>query len=313
MKAKTSGQNALKALAFFLAIFLTVVPWPLGPASQSARADEVADLQHDIQSIEKRLKQLHQEEATLQGRERQLSEKIRRLKEESRKKPGLFLEMKIEASLRDFRDLVLSIRKVETQENKLEEELTTQRSRLREALNHRINEYIKTAQDLYRKGREKEADDIYLKGLALMEDYKKLSKIKIDEEAPPGLTETLELPPLSKAEPEQLTELADLLLDDADLLNKEVARYTGIYDQLIEEKRLLDQLMEFQGVIERGQTSPDTRTQEINRERQDLERKAQLIQHKILTYRERQRMLTHQAKKLREIAEEKKRAFQEAP
>ena len=70
--------------------------------------------------------------------------------------------------------------------------------------------------------KEKEADEVYLKGLAMMDDYKKLSKVTIDdEEAPLGLTEILELPPLSKAEPEQLIELADLLLADADLLTKE--------------------------------------------------------------------------------------------
>ncbi len=308
IKAKTSRVNVLRTLAFFLGIFLIVSPWPLGIPAQFARAGEIADLQQEIKSVENQLKQLHQEETTLQEREKQLSERIRRLKEESRKSPGLFLEMRIEASLRDFRDLVLSIRKVETQEDKIQEELTSQKSHLREALSHRIDEYIKMAQDLYRKGREKEADEVYLKGLAMMDDYKKLSKVTIDEEAPLELTETLELPPLSKAEPEQLTELADLLLADADLLTKEVARYTEIHKRLIEEKRLLDKIMGFQGVIERGQSSPDTRIQEINRERQDLERKTQLIQRKISTYRERQKMLTQQAKQLREIAEEKKRS-----
>jgi hypothetical protein len=259
--------------------------------------------------MEIQLKQLHQEETTLQEREKQLSERIRKLKQESKKNPGLFLEIRIEASLRDFRDLMLSIRKVEAQEDKIEEELTSKKFRLREALSRRIDEDIRVAQDLYRKGREKEADEVYLKGLALMDDYQKLSKVAIDEEeAPPGLMEILELPPLSKAEPEQLVELADLVQADTDFLTKEVTRQTEIYKRVVEEKRLLDQIVGLQGVIERGQSSSDTRIMEINRERQDLGRKAQLIQRKISTYQERQRMLTQQAEHLRETAKEKQRS-----
>jgi hypothetical protein len=308
IKARTDKKNGLRPLAFFLGISLIALPWPLGIPAQIARADEITDLQQEIVSIESRLKQLHQEEARLQAREKQLSDRIRRLKEESKKNPNLLLEIRTEASLRDFRDLLLSIKKIETQEDKAEEELAYKKSRLREALSHRIDEQIRMAQDLYHKGLEKEADEVYLKGLAMMDNYKKLSKVTVNEEIPFGFTEALELPPLSQAEPEQLAELADLLLADADLLAKEVARYTEIHKQLIEEKRLLDQIIEFQGVIERGQVSPDTKIREINQERQALDRKAQLIQRKISTYRERQRILTQQARQLRETAEEKKRS-----
>jgi peptidoglycan hydrolase CwlO-like protein len=278
---------------------------PHGPPHNN---DEMNDLQQEIQSMESQLKQLHQEEMELQNREKQLSESIRHLKEESKKSQGLLLDIRIEASLRDFRDLLLSIKKVEAQEHELEEQLTTKRARLREVLSRKVDEQVKIAQDLYRKGQEKEADEAYLQGLSLMEDYKKLSKIEINEESIPILTDPLELPPLSKAEPEQLTELADLLLDDAELMAKEVTRYTEIHKRLLQEKRLLDQLMGFQGVIERGQPASNHRAQEIHRERQDLERKIRIISQKISVYQERERILTKRARQLQEIAEGKKQA-----
>jgi hypothetical protein len=295
--------------SIILGILLMMSLWLLSPVIHHVMADEMNDLQQEIQSIESQIKQLHQEEMALQNREKQISETIRHLKDESKKSPGLLLDIKIEASLRDFRDLLLSIKNVEAQEHELEERLTAKRSHLRELLSRRIDEQVKVAQDLYRSGKEKEADEAYLKGLALMEDYKKLSKIEINEESAPNLTGTLELPPLSQAEPEQLTELADLLLDDAELMAKEVSRYTESHKRLLQEKRLLDQLMGFQGVIERGQPPSSHRVQEINRERQDLERKIRIISQKIAVYQERGRMLTQRARQLQEIAKEKKQAL----
>jgi len=290
-------------------ILLFMAFWPFSPLIHQVMADEIDNLRQEIQSIESQLKQLHQEEMALQSREKQLSETIRHLKEESKKSPSFLLNIRIEASLRDFRDLLLSIKEVETQEHELEEQLTTKRSRLREALSQRIGEQVKIAQDLYRKGQEKEADEAYLQGLGLMEDYKKLSKIEINEESAPHLIDTLELPPLSQAESEQLTELLDLLLDDAELMAKEVSRYTEIHQRLLQEKRLLDQLMGFQGVIERGQPSSSQRVQEIHRDRQDLERKIRIISQKITIYQEREKMLTQRARQLQEMAKGKKQVI----
>lgn len=291
----------------FAILMLTVI-WSLDVRIKPAIANEINRLQQEMEALETRLKHLHQEEVELQNRERRLSERIRSLKEESKKSPGLLLDIRIEATLRDFRDLLLSIKQVEAHEHRLQEQLTAKKSQLRGALSKKMDEQVKIAQDLYRKGQEREADQAYLQGLTLMDQYKKLTKIEIDEESTPNLNLSLELPPLSQAEPEQLTELANLLLDDADLISKEVDRYKEIQERLLQEKRLLDRLVGFQGVIERGQFSSNHRLLEINSDRQDMEAKLRIIGQKISAYREREKMLIHRATQLQQIAREKRQA-----
>jgi hypothetical protein len=293
----------------FLGILLLTAFWSLNRAVHPVWADEITDLHQEIQSIENQLRNLHREELGLQSQETQLSETIRRLKEESKKSPGLLLDFRIEASLRDFRDLLLSIKKIESQEQELEEQLTNKTSHLRELLSQQIDQRVKIAQDLYRSGQEKKADEVYLQGLAAMDEYQKLSKTEIGEEPILNFPDTLELPPLSQAEPEQLTELADLLLDDAAWMAKEISHYTEIHKRLLQEKRLLDQLMGFQGVVERGQPSSSHRVQAILQERQELERKIRIINQKISVYQERERTLAQRAKQLQEIIHEKNRSL----
>lgn len=245
----------------------------------------------------------------MHDQERQLSEKIRRLKEDSRQSPGLLLEIRIQNSLRDFRDLLLSIKRLEEQEQDLYGKLSAQKSHLREVLSQTIDQQVQAARELYSQGREKEADEVYLQALTFMEEYRKLSRITLHKEDIPEQPDPVELPLFSGQDPEQLMELAILLRDDADLIRREIFQYTDIQNQLAQEKKLLERLMGFQGIIERGDPSSDKGIREIHQERQRIENDLHFIQNRLSAYRQREKRLREQSQKLEQMAEERRRAL----
>lgn len=304
-----SGKSFSWTWRNIIILFAVLCALPQEIFGTESQRDEIAALRHEIQSLESQLKSIHDQEAALHDQERQLSEKIRRLKEDSRQSPGLLLEIRIQNSLRDFRDLLLSIKRLEEQEQDLYGKLSAQKSHLREVLSQTIDQQVQAARELYSQGREKEADEVYLQALTFMEEYRKLSRITLHKEDIPEQPDPVELPLFSGQDPEQLMELAILLRDDADLIRREIFQYTDIQNQLAQEKKLLERLMGFQGIIERGDPSSDKGIREIHQERQRIENDLHFIQNRLSAYRQREKRLREQSQKLEQMAEERRRAL----
>lgn len=230
-------MGAAFCFGFVSAFFLMAAGASFGEARTDSLRNEMKGIDSTLQEILYRLDQSarHSEE---------VSNEVKRLK--SQRRAGMIDQVRMEALLSRLREILLERRELK----KIELSLRGEKRRAAAALHDRLGEEIRL---LLRKGeglaRQKEiqrADQIHREVLALMEERQTLLAPAVFHI--PALPQ-IEVPDTDGASSSALREMAVLLKNDAEALDKKRS-------ELIEERRLLEEELQIKQTLARLQGFP---------------------------------------------------------
>lgn len=266
----------------------------------------VENIKRDIEVLQTKVKGVREEKERISGRAELLSQEIKRLKEEARSQENLLLEIRVEAALKELRDLLLHLKELQQMEETFRKDIITKKIALRASLEQEIERLLQRAEGEFKKGKEKEADLLYKEALGFMEEYQTLST---DEPSPleRAPLPTLDIPLTGRESPEKLRELATLFSHDVEVINREKAQLMQELGRLQGGHTLRKNLLRFQGITEREDPASPVTREKAEEELKVLEGKITQIGQQIDSYQKVAEKAQEKARMLQELAKEKQK------
>ena len=261
-----------------------VVPPSAFPAERlETLKEKMADLQGQVTRIDRQRKNLSLKES-------QLTKKVNSLKKDSGAHPGMLANLRLENLLKELRENLLDQRRSDGQRALLQQQISKIRDEIDLEMENEIGRLIQAAHASFKKGLERDADRSYQEALVLMEEHK---KFQADVVQVPAVFPSLAQFVLDgKESREKLGEIADFATHDQENLEREIKTLQENKARIQEEIALRRNLIKYPGLLERGENPSPLKTESVQAELIQFEKKDKILENQILKARETDRALS---------------------
>lgn len=278
-------------------VFFLHLP-PVLPSSETIRLlkEKIAELNDQIQQREV-------DKKDLELKETKFTETIKSLKNESKTVPSLYLNLRIENSLKQLRSILIALREAEKNQALLRDELFKTNTDLKEEMEKEINRLIQSAQEAFQSGNEIEADRDYKDALQLMEEHKQFQmEYAINNIVVPPRVEILLD---GKETPEKLRELTDFARNDIENFDREIKNLQEEKSRIQEEVALRQNLIKYAELTEREGNRSINQRGILEKELLNFKKTLKTIGNKIIKYKGAIQTLTREIKRIENLIQQK--------
>ncbi len=267
--------------------------------------DDIDAIKKEIKGYDVKLKAIHAQKQEMIKKQDALTSGIKSLKEALKKGSSIIKEVQLKEDLKNLRSLIMDIDRLDDEEEALEKKLEGKKRLLSKKLALEIDELINAGTGLYKENKEKEADALYKKALAMMDEHRRLLDEITQFEVKKKSLSIIEIPRTGFESRAELIEMSFILDRDVKKIEKEAKDLKDAVNSLKKEKGLIQDMMRFQGVAERDEAV--RRDNGLLKRLKDIDEKISLLEKEIVRYKEAANRLRRFSKELMEDANKKEK------
>ena len=307
MKRKKRMLNLLGYKRFPLIIFISSLLFSIiaSPLYALHELEEIDVIKKEIKEFDARLKALRTKKQEMIKKQDVLTSEIKSLKEALKKGSSIIKEVQLKEDLKNLRSLIMDIDSLDDEEEAVEKKIKEKKRLLSEMMALEIDELINAGTGLYKENKEKEADALYKKALALMDEHRRLLDEITQFEVRKKSLSIIEIPRTGFESRAELIEMSLILDRDVKKTEKEANELKALLDSLKKEKDLTQGLMQFQGVAERDEAV--RKGDNLLKRLKDIDVKIGLLEKEIVRYKDAANKLRRLSKELMEDAKKKEK------
>lgn len=290
---------------FFMIIFISSLLFVSSTAFAVHELDDIDAIKKEIKGYDVKLKAIHTQKQEMIKKQDILTSEIKSLKEALKKVSGIIKEVQLKEDLKNLRSLIIDIDRLDDEEEALEKKIKRKKGFLSEKMALEIDELINSGTGLYKQNKEKEADALYKKALAMMDEHRRLLDELTQFEVKKRNLSIIEIPRTGFESHAELIEMSLILDRDVKKTEKEANDLKEALNSLKKEKGLTQDMMRFQGVAERDEAV--RKGNGLLKRLKDIDGKIILLEREIARYKETANKLRRLSRELMEDAQKKEK------
>ncbi len=304
MKREKRMFNLLKYKRFHFVVFISSFLFFMSlPSFALHELDEIDVIKKEIKGYDARLRAIQIKKQEIIKKQDVLTSEIKSLKEALKAGSSIIKEVQLREDLKNLRSLIMDIDRLDDEEEALEKKIKGKKRLLSEKMALEIDELINAGTELYKKNKEKEADALYKKALGMMDEHRRLLDETTQFEVKKRNLSIIEIPHTGFETHAELIEIALILDRDVKKIEKEANDLKEMLNSLKKEKGLTQDLMRFQGAMERDETNKNGNG--LFKRLKDVDVKISLLEKEIVRYKEAANKLRRLSKELMDDAKKK--------
>ncbi len=304
MKRKKRMFNLLGHKRFSLVIFTSAFLFLMASHIYALHElEKIAVIKKEIKEYDAGLKAIQIKKQEIISKQDVLTSEIKSLKEALKKGGSIIKEVQLKEALKNLRSLIMDIDRLDDEEEALEKKIKGKKGLLSEKMALEIDELINAGTGLYKQNKEKEADALYKKALAMMDEHRRLLGELTQFEVKKRNLSIIEIPRTGFESHAELIEMSLILNRDVKKIEKEANDLKETLNSLKKEKGLTQNMMRFQGVAERDDAV--RKGNGLLKRLKDIDGKIILLEKEIVRYKEAASKLRRLSRELMEDAKKK--------
>ena len=297
--------NLFMEARFFLVVFISSFLLVTSTAFAVHELDDIDAIKKEIKGYDVKLKAVHTQRQEMIKKQDILTSEIKSLKEALKKVSGIIKEVQLKEDLKNLRSLIIDIDRLDDEEEALEKKIKEKKRLLLKKTALEIDELINAGAGLYKENKEKEADVLYKKALAMMNEHRRLLDELTQFEVKKRNLSIIEIPATGFESHAELIEMSLILDRDVKKTEKEANDLKEMLNSLKKEKGLTQDMMRFQGVAERDEAV--RKGNGLLKRLKDIDGKIILLEKEIVRYKETANKLRRLSKELMDNAQKKEK------
>lgn len=290
---------------FFLIVFISSLLFVSSTAFAVHELDDIDAIKKGIKGHDVKLKAIHTQRQEMIKKQDILTSEIKSLKEALKKGGSIIKEVQLKEDLKNLRSLIIDIDRLDDKEKALKKKIKEKKRLLSKKTALEIDELINAGTGLYKENKEKEADALYKKALALMDEHRRLLDELTQVEVKKRRLSIIEIPRTGFESRAELIEISLILDRDIKKIEKESNELKEMLVSLKKENALIHELMRFQGVVEREDA--DKKDDNFTKRHKDIDKKIGIIEREIIRHKEAADKLRRLSRELMEDAQKKEK------
>ena len=304
MKRKKRMFNLLGHKRFSLVIFTSAFLFLMASHIYALHElEKIAVIKKEIKEYDAGLKAIQIKKQEIISKQDVLTSEIKSLKEAMKKGGSIIKEVQLKEDLKNLRSLIIDIDRLDDEEEAIEKKIKKKKGLLSEKMALEIDELINAGTGLYKQNKEKEADALYKKALAMMDEHRRLLGELTQFEVKKRNLSIIEIPRTGFESHAELIEMSLILNRDVKKIEKEANDLKETLNSLKKEKGLTQNMMRFQGVAERDDAV--RKGNGLLKRLKDIDGKIILLEKEIVRYKEAASKLRRLSRELMEDAKKK--------
>ncbi len=288
---------------FFPALFIFSFLLAASTAFAVHELDDIDAIKKEIKGYDTKLKAIQAQKQEMIKKQDILTSEIKSLKESLKTGSSIIKEVQLKEDLKNLRSLIMDIDRLDDEEEAIEKKIKEKKRLLSKKMALEIDELINAGTGLYKENKEKEADALYKKSLAMMDEHRRLLDEIMQFEVKKRNLSIIEIPRTGFESRAELIEMSLVLDRDIKKIEKEANELKERLVSLKKENDLIHELMRFQGVVEREEAHKKDNS--FIKRHKDIDKKMAVIEKEVVRHKEAADRLRRLSKELKEDAKKK--------